>query len=117
VESAPYVTAANSSITLDGSNNIIGAATVSSAQGHIGEAKLRERASKGFLWRQIAGCRGRIQQSRSDIRSRMIATAGAVSHHRAKAEKAKVGADSPICSFRLIGRRKQEYVVDGTFKS
>jgi iron complex outermembrane recepter protein len=71
----PYFTAANASLTLDGSNNIINVSTVQTAatgvyNGFIGEAFLREVGIKGsFLGGKLQTTLAAYRQSRNDVNS------------------------------------------------
>lgn len=79
----PYFTAANSSLTLDGSNNIIQAATIQTAatgvyNGFIGEAFLREVGIKGsFFGGKLQTTLAAYRQSRNDVNSPDDPTASA----------------------------------------
>lgn len=79
----PYFTAANSSLTLDGSNNIITASTIQDSatgvyNGFIGEAFLREVGIKGsWLGGKLQGSIAGFRQSRNDVSSPDDPTAGA----------------------------------------
>ncbi len=79
----PYFTAANSSLTLDGSNNIIAASTIQNAttgvyNGFIGEAFLREVGIKGsWLGGKLQGGVAGFRQSRNDVTQPDDPTAGA----------------------------------------
>jgi hypothetical protein len=69
----PYATAASSSLTLDGANNIITASTIQTQatgvyNGFIGEAFLREVGIKGsFLGGKLQGALSAFRQSRNDV--------------------------------------------------
>jgi iron complex outermembrane receptor protein len=69
----PYFTAANSSLTLDGSNNIIQASVIQNAttgqyNGFIGEAFLRELGIKGsFFGGKLQTTLAAFRQSRNDV--------------------------------------------------
>lgn len=71
----PYFTAANSSLTLDGSNNIIQASVIQTAatgvyNGFIGEAFLREAGIKGsFFGGKLQASVAAFRQSRNDVNS------------------------------------------------
>jgi len=71
----PYATAASSSLTLDGSNNIIQASVIQNAttgvyNGFIGEAFLREVGIKGsFLGGKLQTTLAAYKQSRNDVSS------------------------------------------------
>lgn len=71
----PYFTAANSSLTLDGSNNIIQASVIQNAttgvyNGFIGEAFLRELGIKGsFFGGKLQTTLAAYRQSRNDVNS------------------------------------------------
>jgi len=79
----PYFTAANSSLTLDGSNNIITASTIQDSttrvyNGFIGEAFLREVGIKGsFLGGKLQGSIAAFRQSRNDVSQPDDPSAGA----------------------------------------
>jgi len=79
----PYFTAANSSLTLDGSNNIIQASTIQTAatgvyNGFIGEAFLREAGIKGsFFGGKLQASVAAFRQSRNDVNSPDDPSAGA----------------------------------------
>lgn len=69
----PYFTAANSSLTLDGSNNIVTASTIQTQatgayNGFIGEAFLREVGIKGSFFRgKLQASASAFRQSRNDV--------------------------------------------------
>ncbi len=69
----PYFTAANSSLTLDGSNNIITASTIQTQatgvyNGFIGDAFLRELGIKGSFFRgKLQASLAGFRQSRNDV--------------------------------------------------
>jgi iron complex outermembrane recepter protein len=79
----PYFTAASSSLTLDGANNIIQASTIQTAgtgvyNGFIGEAFLRELGIKGsFLGGKLQASLAAFRQSRNDVTQPDDPTAGA----------------------------------------
>ena len=79
----PYFTAANSSLTLDGSNNIIQASVIQNAStgvynGFIGEAFLREVGVKGsWLGGKLQGSIAGFRQSRNDVTQPDDPSAGA----------------------------------------
>ncbi|HKE95398.1 MAG TPA: TonB-dependent receptor plug domain-containing protein [Povalibacter sp.] len=79
----PYFTAASSSLTLDGSNNIIQASVIQNAttgvyNGFIGEAFLREAGIKGsFLGGKLQGSVAAFRQSRNDVTQPDDPSAGA----------------------------------------
>lgn len=116
----PYFTAANSSLTLDGSNNIITASTIQNSStgeynGFIGEAFLREVGLKGSffggkLQTTIAGYR----QSRNDVTQPDDPTAGAdVSATEAEGVEVEVKW-MPLRDLYMsayVSRQTQEYVT------
>jgi hypothetical protein len=72
----PYFTAANSSLTLDGSNNIVQASVVPA--GHIGEAELLEAGLKGsFFNGKLIWTSSAYEQTRTDVATPDDPTAGA----------------------------------------
>lgn len=79
----PYFTAASSSLTLDGSNNIIQASTIQTAatgvyNGFIGEAFLRELGIKGsFFGGKLQASVAGFRQSRNDVTQPDDPSAGA----------------------------------------
>jgi iron complex outermembrane recepter protein len=79
----PYFTAANSSLTLDGSNNIITASTIQDSatgvyNGFIGEAFLRELGIKGsFFGGKLQASVAAFRQSRNDVSQPDDPSAGA----------------------------------------
>lgn len=78
----PYFTAASSSLTLDGSNNIIAASTIQNANGSyngfIGDAYLREVGIKGaFFGGKLQASIAGYRQSRNDVTSPDDPSAGA----------------------------------------
>lgn len=74
----PYVTFANSSVTLDGANNIIQTSTIASTTGHIGEAELKEAGIKASLFKDVVTITSAVyEQTRTDISNGDDPTAGA----------------------------------------
>ncbi|HMN43706.1 MAG TPA: TonB-dependent receptor [Povalibacter sp.] len=116
----PYFTAANSSLTLDGSNNIITASTIQNAttgvyNGFIGEAFLREVGIKGsWFGGKLQGGIAGYRQSRNDVTQPDDPTAGAdVSATEAEGIELEMKW-MPIKDLFLSGywsRQTQEYVT------
>jgi iron complex outermembrane receptor protein len=72
----PYFTMANSSLTLDGSNNIVQASVIPA--GHIGEAELKEAGLKGsFFGGKLIWTSSAYEQTRTDVATADDPTAGA----------------------------------------
>lgn len=116
----PYFTAASSSLTLDGSNNIIQASVIQNAStgvynGFIGDAFLREVGIKGsWLGGKLQGSIAGYRQSRNDVTQPDDPTAGAdVSATEAEGVELEVKW-SPIRNLFVSGYvsyQTQEYVT------
>ncbi|MET0660350.1 MAG: TonB-dependent receptor plug domain-containing protein [Steroidobacteraceae bacterium] len=116
----PYFTAANSSLTLDGSNNIITASTIQTAStgvynGFIGEAYLREVGIKGsFLGGKLQTTLAGFKQSRNDVTSPEDPSAGAdVSSTETKGIEMEVKwvPTRDLYLSAYYSHMKQEYIV------
>jgi hypothetical protein len=74
----PYATFANSSLTLDGANNLLTPAVVNAPAGHIGEAELKEVGFKTSMFNnKLQFTAAAYEQSRTDVATPDDPTAGA----------------------------------------
>jgi len=117
----PYVTYAKSSLTLDGSNNIIQPTVVAQKEGFIGEAELKEVGIKnGWFNNKLTVTIAGYQQTRTDVRTADDPGAGAdVSSTEYKGVEASF-AWAPIRNLYLGGyvlSQKGEYIVDTSFNA
>ncbi|HEU5136588.1 MAG TPA: TonB-dependent receptor [Steroidobacteraceae bacterium] len=112
----PYFTMANSSLTLDGSNNIVQASVVPA--GHIGEAELKEAGLKGsFFGGKLIWTSAAYEQTRTDVATADDPTAGAeVSSTLARGVETEIKwvpiRDLYLSVYGLW--QKSEYTVDTT---
>jgi iron complex outermembrane receptor protein len=112
----PYYTMAKSSLTLDGSNNIIQASVIPA--GHIGEAELKEAGLKAsFFGGKLIWTSAAYEQTRTDVAAPDDPTAGA--------EVSSTIAEGVETEFKWVPTRdlyisiyglwqKSEYTVDTT---
>ena len=117
----PYATFAKSSLTLDGSNNILQPTVVAQAEGFIGEAELKEVGIKnGWFNNKLTVTVAGYQQTRTDVRTPDDPGASAdVSSTEYKGVEASF-AWAPIRNLYLGGyvlTQKGEYTVDSGFNA
>jgi len=117
----PYATYAKSSLTLDGSNNILQPSVVAQKEGFIGEAELKEIGIKnGWFNNKLTVTIAGYQQTRTDVRGPDDPGAAAdVSSTEYKGVEASF-AWAPIRNLYMGGyvlSQKGKYTVDAAFNA